>query len=42
MIEQSVMQIDILTLFPEMFAGPFGSGMLKRAVERNLVKIAVL
>ena len=36
-----VMQIDILTLFPEMFAGPFGSGMLKRAIERNMVKIDV-
>jgi len=35
------MQIDILTLFPEMFTGPFGSGMLKRAIERNLVKIAI-
>ena len=33
------MQIDILTLFPEMFAGPFGSGIMKRAIERNLVKI---
>lgn len=35
------MQIDILTLFPEMFAGPFSSGILKRAAERNLVKIDV-
>jgi len=32
-------RIDILTLFPEMFGGPFNSGILKRATERNLVSI---
>lgn len=31
------MQVDILTLFPEMFAGPFGSSIVKRAVEKGLV-----
>lgn len=41
MVEYGVMRIDILSLFPEMFTGPFGSGMIKRAVERNLVKIDV-
>ncbi len=33
------MQIDILTLFPQIFEGPFTESILKRAVERNLVKI---
>ncbi|MEN8614704.1 tRNA (guanosine(37)-N1)-methyltransferase TrmD [Dehalogenimonas sp. THU2] len=31
------MRIDILTLFPEMFAGPFGSSILKRAIDRGLL-----
>ncbi len=29
----------ILTLFPEMFSGPFGESILKRAQEKGLVKI---
>lgn len=33
------MIISILTLFPEMFAGPFGSSIIKRARERGLVDI---
>ncbi|MGI2335920.1 MAG: tRNA (guanosine(37)-N1)-methyltransferase TrmD [Dehalogenimonas sp.] len=33
------MRIDILTLFPEMFAGPFSSSILKRAVDRGLLQI---
>jgi tRNA (guanine37-N1)-methyltransferase len=33
------MRIDILTLFPEMFAGPFGSSILKRAADRGLLEI---
>jgi len=33
------MRIDIVTLFPEMFAGPFGESIIKRAVERGLVEI---
>lgn len=33
------MRIDILTLFPEMFQGPFDASILKRAIERNLVSI---
>lgn len=35
------MHIDILTLFPDMFAGPFGESITKRAIERRLVTIAV-
>jgi len=34
-----VMRIDILTLFPEMFAGPFDESIVKRAIDNNLVKI---
>jgi tRNA (guanine37-N1)-methyltransferase len=34
-------QIDILTLFPEMFQGTFSSGVIGRAVERGLVGISL-
>jgi len=33
------MRIDILTLFPEMFEGPFGHSIIKRAIERQIVQI---
>ena len=33
------MRIEILTLFPEMFAGPFSSSIVKRARERGLIEI---
>ena len=33
------MRIDILTLFPEMFDGPFSESILKRAREKGLVDI---
>src|SRR5664279_2693474 len=33
------MQIDILTLFPEMFEGPFSQSILKRAKDKGVVKI---
>ncbi len=35
------MHIDILTLFPEMFQGPFNTGILKRAMDRKLVSISI-
>jgi tRNA (guanine37-N1)-methyltransferase len=35
------MQIDILTLFPEMFQGVFGSGVIGRAVDQRLVGIGL-
>lgn len=35
------MKIDILTLFPQMFSGPFSESILKRAVEKNLVEINI-
>ena len=33
------MKFDILTLFPGMFAGPFGESIIRRAVERQLIDI---
>ena len=33
------MRIDILTLFPQMFDSPFGIGIFKRAIDRNLVGV---
>jgi tRNA (guanine37-N1)-methyltransferase len=33
------MRIDILTLFPEMFVGPFSESILKRAAEKGLIEI---
>lgn len=35
------MHIDILTLFPQMFPGPFGASILKRAIDRNMVSIDI-
>jgi len=35
------LRIDILTLFPEMFRGPFSESMLKRAQENGLLSIAI-
>lgn len=33
------MRIDILTIFPEMFEGPFSHSIIKRAVEKGLAEI---
>jgi len=33
------MRIDIITLFPEMFDGPFSHSIIKRAKEKHLVEI---
>ena len=35
------LQIDIFTLFPQMFVGPFTESILKRAQERGLIQIAI-
>ncbi len=35
------LRIDILTLFPEMFSGPFGASIIGRAVEAGLVEIVL-
>jgi tRNA (guanine37-N1)-methyltransferase len=36
-----VMKIDILTLFPEMFTGPFDASIIKRAESKDLIKVDV-
>jgi tRNA (guanine37-N1)-methyltransferase len=33
------MQIDVLTLFPEMFEGPLGHSILRRAIDRGLLDV---
>lgn len=35
------MRIDILTLFPNMFSGPFNESIIKRAIDRQLVSIVI-
>lgn len=35
------MHFDILTLFPDMFDGPFQESIIRRALEQGLVSIAV-
>ncbi|MDH5161169.1 tRNA (guanosine(37)-N1)-methyltransferase TrmD [Heyndrickxia oleronia] len=36
------MKIDVLSLFPEMFTGVFGSSILKKAAEKNVVEYNVV
>ncbi len=36
-MEKPRLHIDVVTIFPEMFAALFGSGMVKRALDRGLV-----
>ncbi len=35
------MRIDILTLFPDMFSGPFGTGIFQRAASNGLVEVNI-
>jgi tRNA (guanine37-N1)-methyltransferase len=35
------MRVDILSIFPEMFQGPFTESLLKKAQEKNIVSIAL-
>ena len=35
------MHIDILTLFPDMFPGPFQTGIFQRAIDRKLVSLSI-
>ncbi len=35
------MKIDILSIFPEMFHGPFSASIIKRAIDNDLVNISV-
>lgn len=37
-----LMRIDVITLFPEMFEGPFNSSILKRAREQGKVQINII
>lgn len=37
-----MMRIDIISLFPEMFAGPFGHSIMKRAQAANLLAVQVI
>ena len=32
-------RIDMITLFPEMFAGPFGDSIMKRAIEKGILDV---
>lgn len=36
-----MLKIDVLTLFPEMFEGPFGASIIKRAVKKGLIEVKV-
>lgn len=36
------MRVDVISLFPGMFYGPFGESILKRAVERNILSLNVV
>ncbi|MEW6448413.1 MAG: tRNA (guanosine(37)-N1)-methyltransferase TrmD [Bacillota bacterium] len=36
------MIFDILTLFPEMFAGPFSTSILKRAIDKRIIQINLI
>lgn len=36
------MKISILTLFPEMFTGPFDYSIIKNAIKKGLVKITII
>ncbi len=35
------MRFDLITIFPEFFRGPFEFGIIRRAVERRLIKIGI-
>jgi tRNA (guanine37-N1)-methyltransferase len=35
------MRFDIITIFPEMFAGVFSGGVVKRALDRGTVQVVV-
>jgi tRNA (guanine37-N1)-methyltransferase len=36
------MRIDVVSLFPEMFAGPFGHSIIKRAIDSGLLSINII
>src|SRR5205823_13191494 len=36
------MRIDILTLFPAMFSGPFAESIVKRAIDSSMVELSLV
>lgn len=38
-IKITIMRVDIITLFPEMFDGPFGHSIVKRAIDKGIIEI---
>lgn len=38
-MSNNFIRVDILTLFPEMFNGPFGDSIIKKALDRGLAEI---
>lgn len=38
----ALLRIDVITLFPQMFYGPFGESILKRAEERGIIELNVV
>lgn len=41
MTTEPLLRIDVFTLFPRMFDGPFGESILKRAQTKGLIKLCV-
>jgi len=41
-MKNNCLEINILTIFPNMFKGPFSESILKRAQERGLIKIKLI
>lgn len=41
-MERKALSINVLTLFPKMFEGPFGESILKKAQEKGLVNLNVI
>lgn len=41
MVKLTMIKIDIITLFPEMFQGPFDYSIIKRAQEKKLIEIKI-
>jgi len=41
-MKNNCLEINILTIFPDMFKGPFSESILKRAQEKDLIKIKLI
>ncbi len=42
MSREAALRIDIVTLFPDMFSGPFAESMVRRAVDRGIADIRLV